>query len=93
MEHRDDAPSGQPDDGARASAWQPIETAPRDGTTMFVWWPHWYHFPLLAYVAHHQWHLPDSSQPVGEQHVDDDHGPTHWMPLPPAPVSRGEGGA
>ena len=34
MSVNDDAPSGQPDDGARARAWQPIETAPRDGTAI-----------------------------------------------------------
>ena len=90
MEHRDDAPSGQPDDGARASAWQPIETAPRDGRELLcccgdlirVCRPKafqqevWEYFRDEVNAPGHTWSME----------------PTHWMPLPPAPVSRGEGG-
>lgn len=69
--------------------WQPIETAPKDGTV------------FLAYTVdegidffHWQDLGGDSSAPVGWRsgfitvyREDDEEGPTHWMPLPAPPVS------
>jgi hypothetical protein len=68
--------------------WQPIETAPRDGTVVFLYWPT---LSITAYPA------------VGVNHDDGygwewlqwrDYGeviPTHWMPipLPPSPIQGG----
>jgi hypothetical protein len=65
--------------------WQPIETAPKDGSAFFVWWPHWYHFPLLAYIKDYSLNLCDSTQPAGHWWFDMPNGPTHWMPLPEPP--------
>lgn len=71
-------------------SWQPIETAPKDGTR------------LLAFVAELeavdfiQWQERHGS-PVGWRDSfirvyrdNDAGGPTHWMPLPKPPASSGE---
>lgn len=66
--------------------WQPIETAPRDGTAALVWnkgCRHW----VAAF------RLPVRGEPQNESHYvhewRDGGGrwatPTHWMPLPPPP--------
>tara|TARA_Y100000310_G_scaffold345377_1_gene464284 strand:- start:4079 stop:4309 length:231 start_codon:yes stop_codon:yes gene_type:complete len=61
-------------------AWQSIETAPKDGTMVLVWWPCWSdHAVVAAY-----------SPKVGswwahEQLADENPEPTHWMPLPIPP--------
>ena len=61
------------------SEWQPIETAPKDGSDVLVWWPDWMAQPIR--VAHYEqrhdiWLTgrDSAAQP-----------PTHWMPLPAAP--------
>lgn len=64
-----------------ASAWQQIETAPRDGTRVLVFGyddPRWQLGPIVARTLDRfdGWYsLP------GKHHVK----PTHWMPLPPSP--------
>lgn len=68
-----------------ATGWQPIETAPRDGTMVLIYTtrrvgvkaqrivgPH----VRQAYFAYGLWQMGDFS--TCEL-------PTHWMPLPPAP--------
>ena len=65
--------------------WQPIETAPKDGTKVLVW------------SNSNVWNEPDvaywgRSNPLNQpawagghcrvSHIDQ---PTHWMPLPPPP--------
>lgn len=68
------------------SEWQPIETAPKDGTS------------FIAYTAEegvdffHWQDLSPSDAPVGWRdsfinvyREGDPRGPTHWMPLPPPP--------
>lgn len=56
------------------TAWEPIETAPKDGKDVLVGWvgagvtvSHWS-------VLYNRWHLQSGCCT-----------PTHWMPLPPAP--------
>lgn len=66
--------------------WQPISTAPRDGTRILVW--DW----LLNEATICQWSI---AKPFGSSHgwVTDAEGPgycsaveaSHWMPLPDGP--------
>lgn len=69
--------------------WQPIETAPKDGTRVLVWSPQM----GCSYVA--SWAV---SEPFGHEPTwsTDSEGPgysseipdcTHWMPLPKPPVA------
>lgn len=57
--------------------WQPIETAPRDGTPVLLWGP-WGEVGMWCY-----------SHPIGwnDGYEALMHPPTHWMPLPEAPAS------
>lgn len=63
---------------ARASDWQPIETAPRDGSRL------WLYEPSYGYEG--WWH---EDWPRGEAYWMDDRDsepePTHWRPLPDPP--------
>lgn len=70
--------------GQSGERWRPIDSAPKDGTRLWLFWPGC---------------GPDDSQSVGWWH-ESIHGcwwmdhadterqdPTHWMPLPAPPVS------
>ena len=75
------------------SEWQPIETAPRDGTPVLLWdlWSPWKELPCNVVVARWfinekftYWQLVDSAtadEYPGNNAID----PTHWMPLPEPP--------
>lgn len=56
--------------------WQPIETAPRDGTIFIAWFGEYaesgYFWEGGSFVWQH-----DGDSPMT--------GPTHWMPMPPPP--------
>ena len=60
--------------------WQPIESAPKDGTRVLVWWPYWRSYPVSARWFNGEW---DSYCRLEGDSV----GPTHWMPLPAPPSS------
>lgn len=65
--------------------WQPIETAPKDGTRILGAWPsflkknEWFIQPVffVCGVWLHGWD-EDEDQPLK---------PTHWMPIPTPPQS------
>ena len=68
------------------SDWQPIETAPRDGSQVVVWNPDnpYGEWPLMA-----QWHAPSQTWSI---HIEGQRiwlglplDPTHWIPLPEPP--------
>ena len=61
-----------------AQAWQPIETAPKDGQRIYA-----YCSPYGAGTAHYHegWHLHFC--------LNKDAHPTHWMPLPTPPATGG----
>jgi hypothetical protein len=70
------------DAGAAGSQWQPIETAPKDGTKVLAYTNDGYKYPLICQCVWGDgawwpdvWESPD--EPLS---------PTHWMPLltPPA---------
>jgi hypothetical protein len=61
--------------------WQPIETAPRDGTLFDVW--SGYRVTNLWFATNGKLYREGHSHPA-----DLEHWPTHWMPLPAPPPSR-----
>ena len=73
--------------------WEPIETAPRDGTSFLVttrvFSSH------TGKFLHHDTHIVWIDTDTGEIDIDADQGwPLEayefWMPLPPPPVARSE---
>lgn len=85
--------------------WQPIETAPKDGTRILGWlpdldiqWepsgyldlsmtPAYIYIPGAAIIAWKTWHERWELDPAEDrENGPDEQTPTHWMPLPEAPV-------
>lgn len=73
------------------SEWQPIETAPKDGTKILVWTHHdevevseWYESKGETYEPVEG---TEYFRPVTKVYHSGWNGntPTHWMPLPEAP--------
>lgn len=62
---------------ASPCAWQPIDTAPHDGTALLLFHPEW--DTLL--VGLHYAETAGWQSSCGDL-LDE---PTHWMPLPPPP--------
>lgn len=63
--------------------WRPIETAPKDGSPMWLYYPE-------AYKNDRQvvgWWVDDIREPRWMDHCDahDFIQPTHWQPLPEPP--------
>lgn len=79
------------------SEWQPIETAPKDGTRVIVYEPHGVHSRAgrrkvcsCDKVTESYWHQPGNpavegfwTSPMGQVRFK----PTHWQPLPAPPES------
>lgn len=65
--------------------WQPIETAPKDGTEIDVWC-------VDHRVANAWWCNADNKwRTYGDDRITWTHQPTHWMPLPEAPNAKFSG--
>jgi hypothetical protein len=69
---------------AAAEPWQPIETAPKDGTLILAWNGCWIEIAM--------WQRPDGINPprwrgahCGVSHIDQ---PKLWMPLQPPPGDK-----
>ena len=60
--------------------WQPIETAPKDGTDVLVWCGG---AMFIACMEVGRWFFDRTDYSVKPL-------PTHWMPLPPAPKKGDE---
>lgn len=60
--------------------WQPIETAPKDGTDVLVWCGG---TMFIACMEVGRWFFDRTDYSVKPL-------PTHWMPLPPAPKKGDE---
>ncbi|MDE2000335.1 MAG: DUF551 domain-containing protein [Burkholderiales bacterium] len=70
-----------------SSAWQPIATAPSDGTHVLIWGPRW-GFQVATITDYgrepfdtRNCHSPWSRNPDVAR-------PTHWMPLPAPPTEQ-----
>ncbi len=59
--------------------WQPIKTAPKDGTRVILFRPDWIESMVTGYwnKDFDDWFIPYNGSPFLS--------PTHWMPLPEAP--------
>lgn len=66
------------------TGWQPIETAPKDGTNILAWWANPHAEPIIiSWDGHNgEWSLwcfcVDGSTAATEEF-------SHWMPLPEPP--------
>lgn len=75
---------------SRVDDWQPIETAPKDGTPILIHCPN-----SRRPVQEVAWHIPYEGAtqgcwqtpwgPVGRGYIILESSPKHWMPLPPPP--------
>lgn len=67
------------------SEWQPIETAPKDGTDILLSGPH----------SNHGWVIKSARFWIGSWWSNGNRGigpdPSHWMPLPAPPAVAKEG--
>jgi hypothetical protein len=67
--------------------WQPIESAPKDGKWVLLWWPYWSSLPVIGLWLHGHWYSDSAvSDSEGNQN------PTHWHPLPAPPADAKGGG-
>ena len=61
--------------------WQPIESAPKDGTAFLAWEREW-RGPFKCW-----WHVKNRNEAYWMDFDDSDPQPTHWQPLPPPPAA------
>ncbi len=80
------------------TAWQPIETAPKDGTKVIVFipgsgavCPAWWEVDKYAVRPRPYW-THWGEHVFGVRQVRNKP-PTHWMPIPPAPAKTAVEGA
>lgn len=61
--------------------WQPIQTAPKDGTIVLLWWPYWRDRAVIGYYdkVRHCWNS-DVALETAEP-------PKGWMRLPSVPIA------
>lgn len=88
-------------EAAREDGWQPMETAPKDGTRVLLW-IEWSDVPVVGEFSHDRWWADTEHYEVscgaycygGSVSSDKNMKPTHWHPLPPPPAidqARGKG--
>ena len=65
-------------------SWQPIETAPTDGTHVLLFIPR-YAMGRLPYVMVQGWNLAADRRGWRAHYAGGIVEPTHWMPLPEPP--------
>jgi hypothetical protein len=67
--------------------WQPIETAPKDGSVIDLWTSCGERVPDAKWTRHMGWVIwgTDSFESPGWERVFPS--PTHWMPLPAPPTT------
>lgn len=69
-----------------ATAWQPIATAPRDGTRVLLWRAD---YEVMETGFHFQTDEEDCWRFWGGARL---YAPTHWQPLPPPPAQEDDDG-
>ena len=69
------------------TGWQPVETAPKDGTVVLVWTRTGPHLAAYLRLRPEGWMEKDGSYLLTE---DTTGLPTHWMPLPVPPASNAD---
>jgi len=75
----------RPTGAAKVSEWQPIETAPKGGKWMLLWWPWVTEMAFVGYEVGGVWY----AAPTGDSWTQNGAAnPTHWMPLPTPPQSK-----
>ncbi len=71
--------------------WQPIESAPRDGSEVYVWVTGNGNYKTEARFLNNKWHdyRVDNSSGYGQMEWSPiDGNITHWMPLPQPPETE-----
>jgi hypothetical protein len=73
-----------------ALQWQPIETAPKDGTAIDLWSVGGFRYPSAAWdfiPPVNGWGWTDTNHHGSVE----EYGPfSHWLPLPPPPAQEGD---
>lgn len=62
--------------------WQPIETAPKDRTSILAWWPTYHHHPFVCYFDNKNGFVWKGTIGSVLSFKGD---PDKWMPLPEPP--------
>jgi hypothetical protein len=66
--------------------WQPIETAPKDGTEILVFYERaGARFVHIAWWENHSNNFWFYLSSVSQDALGGDNAPTHWMPMPVVP--------
>lgn len=63
--------------------WRPIETAPKDGQSIWVYEPR----RFTQFIA---WWKSDFDGEYWQNEADSEPDPSHWRPLPPPPAQQKE---
>ncbi len=66
--------------------WQPIESAPKDGTRVLGFVGRWV---IVRWAVRFSEHYGDTSGGWYDGEIDGRAFPTHWMPLPAPPAEQG----
>lgn len=76
----------------RLREWQPIETAPRDGTAILIFEPprQSVQYEVHAVIQVAKWNVRGSWWVEAHGEGYETYEPTHWMPLPLPPLALGE---
>ena len=55
-----------------APDWRPIESAPKDGTQVILWWPYWRNDPIVGFydTEYQRWSNSVALTDVGESHEE-----------------------
>lgn len=75
------------------SGWQPIETAPRDGTDIILGYErsHAEEGRWMADASRNHWGETGWFATSDDALCDHPSKPTHWQPLPPPPIAAAQG--